>query len=146
MILGSLCSPGNSKNAVVDPKLGLYHIDITSKFTSNCGPPRQARPPIMLGNVAQMRKLQTIRHLKRASDHRSADHTLAPATDLPNNVLWTVSRNKTVSFLPCEVKNAKFNQYLPVVLMSLNVPNWRFRNSWCAEYNVIIVSHNAVTQ
>ena len=46
---------------------------------------------------------------------------------LPREIWWTVSCNYTVLFLSCDVKNTKFNQYLPVDLMSLNVSNSRFR-------------------
>ena len=42
-------------------------------------------------------------------------------------IWWTVSRNYTVLFLSLDVKNTKFNQYLPVDLTSLNVSNSRFR-------------------
>ena len=45
------------------------------------------------------------------------------------DVRWTVSRNNTVLFLSRDVKYTTFNQYLPVVLTSLKVPDSRFRNS-----------------
>ena len=49
------------------------------------------------------------------------------AADSPREIWWTVSRNYTVLFLSRDVKNTKFNQYLPVDLTSLNVSNSRFR-------------------
>ena len=49
------------------------------------------------------------------------------AADSPRDIWWTVSRNYTVLFLSRDVKNTKFNQYLPVDLTSLNVSNSRFR-------------------
>ena len=65
------------------------------------------------------------------------------ATDSPREVWWTVSRNNIALFLSSDVKTTKFNQYLPEVLMSLNVSNSRFRklvgpnilnvtSSWCS--------------
>ena len=50
-----------------------------------------------------------------------ADRRSAPATDSLRDVWWTVSRNYTVLFLSRDVKNTKFNQYLPIVLTSLRV-------------------------
>ena len=58
---------------------------------------------------------------------RRADHRTAPTSDSPRDVWWTVSRNYTVLFLSREVKNAKFNQYLPVLLTSLSVLDSIFR-------------------
>ena len=55
------------------------------------------------------------------------DWPSAPAADSPTDVWWTVSRYYTVLFLSRDVKNTKFNQYLPVLLTSLNVPYSRFR-------------------
>ena len=49
-----------------------------------------------------------------------------PVADSPREIWWTVSRNYTVLFLSLDVKNTKFNQYLPVDLTSLNVSNSRF--------------------
>ena len=51
----------------------------------------------------------------------------APAVDFPKNKWWTVSCNNTVLFLFCDVKNTKFNQYLPMVLKSLKMSNSRFQ-------------------
>ena len=51
----------------------------------------------------------------------------AAAADFLREIWWTVSRNYTVLFLSRDVKNTKFNQYLPVDLTSLNMPNSRFR-------------------
>ena len=48
------------------------------------------------------------------------------ATDSPRDVWWTVSRNYTVLFLFRYVKNTNFNQYLPVILMSLGVWDSKF--------------------
>ena len=42
-------------------------------------------------------------------------------------VIRSVSHNYTVLFLSHDVKNTKFNQYLPVDLKSLNVSKSRFR-------------------
>ena len=50
-----------------------------------------------------------------------------PATDSPREIWWTVSRNYTVLFLSRDVKNTKFNQYLPVLWASLNGWDSRFR-------------------
>ena len=47
--------------------------------------------------------------------------------DSPREIWWTVSRNYTVLILSRDIKNTKFNQYLPVDLTSLNVSNSRFR-------------------
>ena len=53
---------------------------------------------------------------------------VSPAVaDSPGEIWWTVSRNYTVLFLSCDVQNTKFNQYLPVDLMSLNLSNWGLR-------------------
>ena len=46
--------------------------------------------------------------------------------DSPKDVWWTVSHIYTVLFLSHDVKNTKFNYYLPVVLTSLNMSNSRF--------------------
>ena len=43
------------------------------------------------------------------------------AADSPMEIWWTVSLNS------CDVKNTKFNQYLPLLLTSLNVWGSRFR-------------------
>ena len=51
---------------------------------------------------------------------------VSPGRRLPEGDLVTVSRNYTVLFLSRDVKNTKFNQYLPVDLTSLNVSNSRF--------------------
>ena len=53
----------------------------------------------------------------------------APAADSPREIWWTVSRNYIVLFLSRDVKNTKFNQYLPADLTSLNVSNSSFRKS-----------------
>ena len=59
---------------------------------------------------------------------RAADSRVSPAAaDSPREIWWTISRNYTVLFLSRDVKNTKFNQYLPVDLTSLNVSNSRFR-------------------
>ena len=50
-----------------------------------------------------------------------------PALDSLREIWWTISRNYTVLFLSRDVKNTKFNQYLPVDLTSLKVSNSRFR-------------------
>ena len=42
-------------------------------------------------------------------------------------IWWTVSRNNTVLSFSRDVKNKKFNQYLPLDLTSLSVSNSRFR-------------------
>ena len=42
-------------------------------------------------------------------------------------IWWTVPRDYTVLFLSRDVKNTKFNQYLPVDLTSFNESNSRFR-------------------
>ena len=47
--------------------------------------------------------------------------------DSPREIWWTVSRNYTVLILSRDMKNTKFNQYLPVDLTSLNVSNSRYR-------------------
>ena len=57
---------------------------------------------------------------------RSTEESL-PAAHSPREIWWTVSRNYTVLFLSRDVRNAKFNQYLPVDLTSLNVSHSRFR-------------------
>ena len=49
------------------------------------------------------------------------------AADSPRHVWWNVSRNYTVLFLSRDVKSIKFNQYLLVVFMSLNMSNSTFR-------------------
>ena len=49
----------------------------------------------------------------------------ARAADSPREICWTVSRNNTVLSLSHDVK--KFNQYLPLILTSLNVSDSRFR-------------------
>ena len=51
----------------------------------------------------------------------------ALAADSTGKIWWTVSRNYTVLFLSRDVKNTKFNQYLPMDLTSLIVSNSRFR-------------------
>ena len=50
-----------------------------------------------------------------------------PGCGLPEGDLVDASCNYTVLFLSLDVKNTKFNQYLPVDLTSLNVSNSRFR-------------------
>ena len=69
------------------------------------------------------------------SGHR-ADHRSAPDADSPRGIGWTVSRNYKVLFLSRDVKNTKFNQYLPVDLTSFNVSNSSFQKPvmfwrWC---------------
>ena len=49
-----------------------------------------------------------------------------PGLTCGREIWWTVSRNFTVLFLSHDIKNTKFNQYLPVDLTSLNVSNSRF--------------------
>ena len=51
----------------------------------------------------------------------------APATDSLREFWWTVSHNNTVLFLSRDFKTTKINQYSPVVLVYLNVPNSRFQ-------------------
>ena len=46
---------------------------------------------------------------------------------LPRDVWWTVPRNYAVFFSFRVVKHSNWKQYLPVVLMSLNVSNSTFR-------------------
>ena len=65
--------------------------------------------------------------LPRGVRGRRADQRSDPAADSPREIWWTVSRNYTVLLLSRDVKNTKFNQYLPVDLTSLNVSNSRFR-------------------
>ena len=61
--------------------------------------------------------------LLRDAVHQISLGESAAGADLP----WTVSRNYTVLFLSRDVKNIKFNQYLPMDLTLLNVSNSRFR-------------------
>ena len=46
--------------------------------------------------------------------------------DSLKDVWWTVSSNYIDLFLSRDVKDTKCNQYLPVVLSSLKLSNWRF--------------------
>ena len=46
----------------------------------------------------------------------------------PRNVCWTESCNYPVSFLFCDVKNTKFNQYLPCLWRRLACPTQGFGN------------------
>ena len=68
-----------------------------------------------------------------------------PAADSPRDVWWTVSRNCTVLFLSCDVKNTKFNQYMPVLLSSLNTLRQRQNGRHFADdtFNRIFVNENA---
>ena len=65
--------------------------------------------------------------ISRGVSGRFADRRSAPATDSLWDVWWTVSRNYTVLSLSRDIKNIKFNRYLPVLLASLNVSESRFR-------------------
>ena len=49
------------------------------------------------------------------------------ASDSSQEIWWTISQNCIVLVLSRDVKNKKFNQFLPVDLTSLNVSNSRFR-------------------
>ena len=65
-----------------------------------------------------------------------ADPRSAPAADSLMEIWWTVSRNYTVLFLSHDVKNTKFNQYLLMILTSLNMWDSKFRKlvmfwMWC---------------
>ena len=65
--------------------------------------------------------------IQQTSPGRHADHRSASAANSSRDVRWTVLCNYTVSFLSRGVKNTKLNQYLPVLLTSLNVSDSRFR-------------------
>ena len=74
--------------------------------------------------------------------------SLAPAADSPREVWWTSSRSYTVLFLSRDVKNTKFNQYLPVDMTSLTVSNSRFRKpvmfwKWC-RHGVALWRHGRI--
>ena len=64
------------------------------------------------------------------------------AADSLREIWWTISRNYTVLFFSRDVKNTKFNQYLPVDLMSLNVSNSRFRKPvmfWTKRHHGVVL-------
>ena len=85
---------------------------------------------VLLRDTVHQISLVSGRRADRVSPGESAtgaDRRTAPAADSPREIWWSVSRNYRILFLSRDVKNTKFNQYLPEDLTSLNVFNSRFR-------------------
>ena len=79
--------------------------------------------------------------IKTETKEHSMELYFNPTTaDSPQDVWWTVSRKYTVLFLSPDIKNTRFNQYLPVFLTSLNVSGSTFQKLvmfwiWRHHYN-----------